>query len=370
MAKNYRVGVIGFAHMHVNHLIDVFDKMPNVQWVACADTVPVIEPLSSKATGRRANLQRAQEHTGIPKVYADYCEMLDKESFDIMLICSENARHGEVGEAVADKGIHILTEKPMSASLGDALRLVRAVERNKVELMVNWPTTWSPTVRKMKNLIDAGMIGDIWEVKWRNGASLGPLTYTTGDDVFTDAEKGSEWWHRSDAGGGAFLDYCSYGACLSRYFIGEQATSAIALKANLHSHYGNAEDNAVMTVRFPNALALFEATWTTWNPGVPTGPIVYGTKGVLVVDLPVLKVYTSRSFHSSEPDRVLEGEPLPEGRATEAEEFIHHLETGEPLHPTLEMYFNVEAMAILDAGIRAAASGKMELVNSETWCIG
>ena len=63
-----------------------------------------------------------------------------------------------------------------------------------------------------------------------------------------------------------------------------------------------------------------------------------------------------------------EGDPLPEGRATLAEEFIHHLETGDPLHPTLEMMQNLEAMAILDAGIRSAASGKMELVNDAKWC--
>jgi glucose-fructose oxidoreductase len=341
-----------------------------VEWVACADTVPPIAPLSSKETNRFANVQRAKEETGIPKVYADYREMLDKEKFDLIIICSENSRHGEVGEAVADKGIHILVEKPMSSNLPDALRLVRAVKRNNVELMVNWPTTWKPPVRKMKELIDEGLIGDIWQVKWRNGGSMGPLSYTSGENTFTDAEKGSEWWHHTETGGGVFLDYCSYGAGLSRYFIGEQAVSAIAMKANLHSHYGSAEDNAIMTVRFPSALALYEATWSTWNVGVATGPIAYGTKGALVVDLPVLKVYTSRSFYTSEPDMVLEGDPLPEGRATEAEEFIHHLETGEPLHPTLQMGMNLDAMAILDAGIRAAASGKMELVNNATWCIG
>ena len=64
------------------------------------------------------------------------------------------------------------------------------------------------------------------------------------------------------------------------------------------------------------------------------------------------------------------GDPLPEGRQTLGEEVVHHLETGEPLHHTLDMPFNLEAMAILDAGIRSAASGKVELVNDATWCIG
>lgn len=370
MSKTYRLGVIGFAHMHVNHLIDVFADLPNVEWVACADTVPAIPTLSAKPSSRKANVVRAHEHTGIPKVYTNYHEMLEKEQFDIIIFCPENARHGEVGEAIANKGIHLVTEKPMSASLSDALRMVRAVKANDVKLMVNWPTTWSPAVRKMKALIDEGTIGDVWEVKWRNGPSMGPLAYTKGDDAFTSAEKGSEWWHQSAPGGGALLDYCCYGACLSRWFIGEPATSAVAIKGNMTSHYGDAEDNAIITVRFPKALAILEGTWSTWHSGVPTGPIAYGTKGTMVVDHGQLKVYTTRSHAAIEPDLVLDGDPLPEGRDTLAKEFIHHIETGEPLHPTLDMMQNVEAMAILDAGIRSAASGKMELVNTPTWCIG
>jgi predicted dehydrogenase len=246
--------------------------------------------------------------------------------------------------------------------------------------MINWPTTWSPAVRAMKTLIDEGAIGDVWEIKWRNGASMGPLSYTTGEDAFTDEEKGAEWWHQTAPGGGALLDYCCYGACLSRWYLGEPAVAATALRANLTSHYGDADDNAVIAVRFPTALALLEATWTTWHVGVATGPIAYGTRGTLVVksrpmayhELPVsvIEVHTTRGALLSEPDRIIEGEPLPAGRATLAEEFIHHLETGEPLHPTLDMHQNLEVMAILDAGIRSANSGQVELVNDATWCIG
>jgi hypothetical protein len=37
MTKTYRLGVIGFAHIHVNTLIDSFDALASVTWVACAD---------------------------------------------------------------------------------------------------------------------------------------------------------------------------------------------------------------------------------------------------------------------------------------------------------------------------------------------
>ncbi|HUX86992.1 MAG TPA: hypothetical protein VMW65_08320, partial [Chloroflexota bacterium] len=66
----------------------------------------------------------------------------------------------------------------------------------------------------------------------------------------------------------------------------------------------------------------------------------------------------------------ISGDPLPVGRDTIAKEIIHHLETGEPVHPTLEAQFNLEAEAILDAGIRSAQSGKLEFVPNAPWSIG
>ncbi len=365
MSNKFRVGVIGFAHMHVNSLIDTFAELDVVEWVACADTTPAVPSLSLEPGTRRANVQRALEHTGIPKYYEDYREMLEQEQFDIIIFCPENARHREVAEAIAAKGIHMLTEKPMASSLSDALAMARAAANAGVKLVVNWPITWSPAVRKAKELIEAGAIGQVWEVKWRNGASLGPLSY---GQVISDVEKGAEWWHQRSPGGGALLDYCCYGACLSRWYLGEPAVAANGLRANLLSAYGDADDNAIITARFSQAVAILEGTWTTYNTGVPTGPIVYGEKGTLVVDGKSLLVYTERK--SREPSEVYENETLPEGRDSIAKEMIHHLQTGEPLHPTLDLPVNLDAMAILDAGIRAADSGKLELVNNVHWCIG
>jgi hypothetical protein len=54
---------------------------------------------------------------------------------------------------------------------------------------------------------------------------------------------------------------------------------------------------------------------------------------------------------------VEEGVALPEGRATIGEEMLYHIETGEALHPTLDVALNREAVAILEAGRRAADTG-------------
>ncbi len=378
MAKKYRLGALGFAHMHINGLLRTFAPLPNVEWVACADNCTDWPSSTPKPSGRLMNLKNAQTSLGIPKVYDDYREMLAKEKFDVVIACPENAIHGVIAEEIAKAGAIMVTEKPMSASLSDALHGVRACKKYGKELIVNWPTTWRPNAHKVAELIRSGIIGDVWEVKWRNGASLGPLSYSTGAEAWTNAEKGEEWWHHAAPGGGALMDYCCYGACAARWFIGEPAVAAFCMKANFTSHYGDADDNAVITARFPKAMAVLEGTWSTWHMGVKNDPVIYGRKGTLVMSnreaggkrVPTVEVFTTHSHGWSEPDEVIECPALPAGRATLGEEVIHHLETGEPLWESLQMQFNLEAMAILDAGIRSAASGKVELVNTADWCIG
>jgi predicted dehydrogenase len=174
------------------------------------------------------------------------------------------------------------------------------------------------------------------------------------------AEKGSEWWHQAEEGGGALLDYCCYGACLAAWLLPGAPLSALGQKTNLLSGFGTAEDNAAIVLRYPQAMAILEASWTTFHRGISNGPIFYGTKGTIVVDAPDILIYRERGAKT--PTSVERGDPLPPGRATIAEEFLHHLESGEPLHPTLAFPINLAAMAILDAGIKSAENGSAEAV--------
>ena len=120
---------------------------------------------------------------------------------------------------------------------------------------------------------------------------------------------------------------------------------------------------------FPNAIGLGEASYTTWDHGVPRGPIVYGTEGTLAME-PRGASQVVRLEHSRDQTRIYEPEPMPSGRQGIAWEFIHHLETGEPTRPTIEMIFNLAVISILDAGVRSAVSGQTETVDSAPWCIG
>ena len=144
--KPYRVGVIGFAHMHVNELVERFIATGRADIVACADTVPRTPSTTMVEGSRNANLLRALAAPGSPHRYDDYRAMLAEERLDIVIFCPEIAKHAEIAEAVARHGAHMVTEKPMAGSLADARRMINAATTANVALAVNWPITWRPAV--------------------------------------------------------------------------------------------------------------------------------------------------------------------------------------------------------------------------------
>lgn len=375
MSMEYRLGIIGFAHMHVNHVASVFAAHESAQIVACADTVPLVPERQVDTYTRGWNLQHCVETLGIPNVYDDYHKMLDQERLDLVIVCTENAQHAAVVQACAAAGAHVVVEKPMAASLSDGLAMARAVHESKTALVTNWPSTWSPAIRQAQALVAEGAIGRVLEVTWRGGHT-GPLGPGSGHEGVEDPAarlsgpvRGATWWHQTAAGGGAMLDYCCYGCCMSRWLIGQQATAALGVKANLASHWGDAEDNAVMVARFPDAVGLFEGSWSTLDHGGRKGMVIYGTTGTMIpeeqADTPIVRI--ERGGDRSER---IPAKPLPEGRHTLAHEVFGYLEGQHGLHPTLEMGFNLEVMAILDAGLRSSRSGRLEVVENATWCIG
>ena len=375
MSKKYRLGIIGFAHMHVNHVASVFAAHEQSSFVACADTVPLTPERKVDTYTRGWNLQHCVETLGIPNVYEDYQEMLRQEELDLVVVCAENAQHVGVAQACAAAGVHVVVEKPIAASLSDALAMARAARAAGTALVTNWPTTWWPSARKAQALAAEGAVGRLLEITWRGGHT-GPLGPGSGHEGVEDPAarlsgpvRGATWWHQSAAGGGAMLDYCCYGCCMSRWFLGEQAVAALGVKANLASHWGDAEDNALMVARYPSALGVYEGSWSTLDHGGRKGILVFGTTGTMIPeeqgDAPFVRIERG----GDRTERIA-ADPLPEGRHTLAHEVYGHLEGRHELHPTLDIGFNLDVMAVLDAGVRSAHSGQLEAVENAVWCIG
>jgi len=366
MTKTYRVGIIGVCHVHVHNVALLFKSHPRVELVAVADTPPRVPELRHVPYSRNWNLKYLKKEVGIPVSYDDYRELLEKENLDIAICNSENFRHPHVVAACAENGVHVCVEKPMAASLSDARTMVRVAEAAGIQVLIHWGLGFSPVWLKAKSLVEAGTIGQVLQVRMHAGHAgpLEPGVRHPGPNIesvpMTGPEKAATWWYQKEAGGGAMIDFCSYGALLARWLLEEQPASVLGTRVNLNSSWGDADDNGAILAHYKSALGVFEGTWTTRDLGKPWGPVLVGSKGTLLVE--ESKTSRVRFRPGGGEEQVFEPDPLPEERASVAEEFIRSLETDTPLHPTLDMHVNLDVTAVLDAGLRSAESGRTETV--------
>lgn len=367
---SYKVCIVGFAHVHINDVARHFFDHPEIDLVGCADTMPVVPELKPGAIYTREwNIKYCSENFRIA-VYQDWKEMLLELKPDLCIVNSENCYHVQITEFCASNGIGVCIEKPMATSYSDGLKMVRACQANGTFLMINWPITWNPGLHMVKKLIDQGAIGDVIQIKTRMGHT-GPLGRGAKHKIaetaepLTEEEKTSTWWHQHHAGGGAMADYCCYGSVVSCWYAGQSAVSASGMCINSITTTGDAEDNSAMFVRFPSVYAVIEGTWTTMDHTFKS-PIVYGTKGALVGDYKTGKVVLYQ-----EDSSVVEilNDPLPEALKDVACGYVEHRKHGN-LHFTALPEFNLQALAVLDAGLRSSRSGKMEMVSNPHWQIG
>lgn len=370
--EQYKTVIIGFAHMHINDVGACFAAHPRIRMTACADTAPLTEELNHGPYTREWNMHFARENFGIEKTYDDYIDMLDREKPDLAIITSENFYHPKIVAECARRGVGVCIEKPMAMNMADALVIDRSIKEAKSFAMVNWPITWRPYLHRMKSLIDENRIGRVIGLQYRAGHTgpLGPGARHRGVDETADAmsplEMSRTWWYQSRCGGGAMVDLCCYGSLLGAWYTGTKAQSVMAMRANLNSPWSDTEDNASMLVRFPKAVAMVEGTWTTPQRLAQPGPIVYGETGALTCAKKgdeVIIEWTDVYNHVE----TFTAEPVPQSLVDAPSAFVQAMDTGEPLHETLTIALNLETIAILDAGIRSAQSGKQELVNNQYW---
>ena len=85
--------------------------------------------------------------TGVENVYDSWQELLEKEELDIVQAAAENNAGADIVAAAAAKGAHVVSEKPMAARLSQADQMLAAAENAGTQLMVNWPTAWSPSTQ-------------------------------------------------------------------------------------------------------------------------------------------------------------------------------------------------------------------------------
>jgi len=203
--KTLQVGLIGAGFMAKAHAI-AYAGMPIFFWPAPA--VPHKKVIAD-VTQERADEAAAQ--FGFDKGSANWKEVINDPSIDIIDICTPNNAHAEIAIAAAEAGKHILCEKPISRTVEEAKQMYHAVKKAGVVNQLAFNYRMTPAVQLAKKYIDEGSIGEILDFRG---------TYL--QDWSADPESPLSWrFQKEICGSGAFGDIGTHTVDMLRFLLGE-----------------------------------------------------------------------------------------------------------------------------------------------------
>ncbi len=140
-----KVGVIGVGQMGQHHARN-YSSMRGVKLVAISDTNP--------------EKKKIADEYGC-KFYNSYVEMLKNEDIDAVSIVVPSSLHHEVSLEIINRGKHLLIEKPIAEKIEKAEEIIKAAREKNVKLMVGHIERFNPAIKRVKEIIGSGYIGEI-----------------------------------------------------------------------------------------------------------------------------------------------------------------------------------------------------------------
>ena len=214
---------------------------------------------NSKETGKDLGLAE-------DRIYETYQEMAEKESarsdgIHVVAIVTPNHLHVPIAKIFAEKGMHIICDKPLALSTKEAIELKNIVENKKIIFALTHNYTGYPMVRHARSLIQKGDLGSIRVVQAEYPQDW--LTTKAEDSGLKQAEWRTDPKRSGD--GGCIGDIGTHAFNLIRFITGLEVDE---LSADIHTFVKGRllDDNAQIMLRFKGG-----AKGAIWSSQVAVG---------------------------------------------------------------------------------------------------
>ena len=324
MTSPLRLGLVGLGSMGRNHL-RVISNHPETTLAAVADPDP-------------AALEAA---AGAPETarFVDPLEMIRQTDLDGVVIAAPTTAHMPLALAAIDRGIGILVEKPLAATVDDGLAIVAAARKRNVRVQIGHVERYNPAVLEMGRLLRAGWLSTIYAITSRRA---GPFPARIRDV-------------------GVTVDLGTHDVDILCWIAGERPVRVYAETAQrLHATH---EDLTFGLMHFPSgATGFLDVDWLT--PAKRRSLVAVGEEGMFELDYLTQRLTFTRS--NVERPLMIAGyattftgdvaeipinsiEPL----RAQLDEFVRVLRTGE--RPYVDAEDGLWAVAISNALLAAAS---------------
>ena len=324
MSTPLRLGLVGLGSMGRNHL-RVISNHPDTTLAAIADTDP-------------AALEAAVAQTEA-QGFADPLAMIGDAELDGVVIAAPTTAHRALALAAIERGIGLLVEKPLAATVEDGLAIVAAARKRNVRVQVGHVERYNPAVLEMGRLLRSGWLSTIYAITSRRA---GPFPARIRDV-------------------GVTVDLGTHDVDMLCWIAGERPVRVYAETAQrLHASH---EDLTFGLLHFPSgATGFLDVDWLT--PAKRRSLVALGEEGMFELDYLTQKLTFTRS--NVERPQMIGGyattfsgdvaeipiqsiEPL----RAQLDEFVRVLRTGE--RPYVDGEDGLWAVAMANALLTAAA---------------
>ena len=332
MSKKVEWGVLGVANIAVKKVIPA---MQRGEW----------SQVGAIASRDLEKARRAAEQLGIRKAYGSYEELLADPEVEAIYNPLPNHLHVPWSIKAAEAGKHVLCEKPISLTVEEALPLLDARKRTGRKIEEAFMVRTHPQWQSVLSLTKAGRLGTVRSV-------MGYFSYYNRDS--------KNIRNKVEYGGGGLMDIGCYLIYTSRLIFGEEPTRVFGLIGSDPEMRIDVLTSGILD--FPSGQSVF----TCSTQVVPYQRVqVFGTRSRLEVEIPF----------NAPPDRpcrifVDDGADLT-GRSAEVLEFetcdqytiqgdLFSKSIREGTEPPVPLEGSIRNMAVIEALVRSAKSGKWE----------
>jgi len=288
-----KAAVIGVGTMGRNHA-RVYAQLEHATLVAAADT----DPKALEAIARTYKVQ----------TYTDYEQMLDEAKPDLVSVAVPTRFHREVATAVLKRGVHVFLEKPIASTVEEGQKIVDCSRATGIKLAVGHIERFNPAVIALKEQLDAGQLGRIFQIHARRVGPFPPRI----EDV------------------GVVIDLATHELNLLEYLTGSQVQSVYAeIEREIHARH---EDLLTGILKFTDgAIGILDINWLT--PTKIRELSLIGERGMFSVN------YLTQDLYFYEND-YLNGnwEGFPIMGVSEGRKIRHTIMRREPLVAELESF--------------------------------
>lgn len=203
--------------------------------------------------------------------YTDYQDLLEKEKPDLIAICTESGKHGQIALDCIEAGCHLIIEKPIALSLEEADEIIKIAKEKNVKVSACHQNRFNKSVQKIREAVEGERFGRLFH-------GTAHIRWNREKDYYKQAPWRGTW----EQDGGALMNQCIHNIDLLRWMMGNDIIEVMGMIDNLKHGYIEAEDLGMAIIKFSNgSYGIVEGTTNIYPKNFEETLYIFGEKGTV-----------------------------------------------------------------------------------------